>query len=206
MNIDSYLGLLNARIESNFRQELLARKDIEQAMHGKATNLANQVDRAILWETASALVVLAIVCGVLVFTSQFWLQLVSGVLLLVCFAMLCVYYWKHRQLKHLIHFEQNTTVLLQNLIVAVKQFINLYHWMMIVSIVVGMIVGGAYGAMETVNEVAPTLPTQLTEWYAIPASTLLVIFTYLLTRLYLQWVYGKPLRNLEKCLEELSTE
>lgn len=206
MNIDGYLGLLNARIETNTQAEQLARKDIERAIHGKATNLAAKINKAIMWETASILVVLGIVCAALVFYNLLWVQLLAGVALLICGAMLGVYVWKYRQLNQLVQFEQNTTILLQNLIIAVKQFIKLYHWMMVASIIIGAVLGGVYGAVESTLQLEPTVPSQLTEWYAIPLSVILVASTYWITRVYVNWVYGKPLQDLENCLDELSAK
>jgi hypothetical protein len=130
------------------------------------------------------------------------IHLIAVLTLVVCIAMAVVYAYKYRQLKQLVQFESNTKQLLQSLIKAVRQFINLYVWMIGIGIVLGFILGGVYGFMESATE-ASEMPEMLTAWYAIPATLLFMVVVLWACKWYIHQLYGKPLQALEQSAAEL---
>jgi hypothetical protein len=205
MNLDSYIVRLNEKLEATAQTERFGTAAIERAIHGKATHLAAKVNKAILLEAGSVLVVIMVALLVMLFNQLLWVQLMASMSLLFCLGIGGIYAWKYRQLNRLIRFESNTTLLLHNLIAAVKQFIALYNWALVASIVIGSLIGAIYGMVESTMPVEQTtMPTILTAWYAVPLSLSVIVVLFWATKWYINRLYGKPLKDLERCAAELT--
>jgi hypothetical protein len=205
MNLDSYKVRLNEKLEATAQTERFGTAAIERAIHGKATHLAAKVNKAILLELGSVLLMIMLVCAVMLFNDLIWVQLMASLALGICIAMGGLYGWKYWQLNRLVRFESNTTLLLRNLIAAVKQFITLYNWMMVASICIGGLIGAIYGMVEaTLPAERVTMPAELTAWYAIPVSIVMIVVIFLVSKWYINRLYGRPLRDLERCAAELA--
>ncbi len=205
MNLDSYIVRLNEKLEATAQTERFGTAAIERAIHGKATHLAARVNKAILMESGSVLLMIILVCAVMLFNDLIWVQLMASFSLVICLFMGGIYGWKYWQLNRLVRFESNTSLLLRNLIAAVKQFINLYNWMMVASICIGGLIGAIYGMVEaTLPTERVTMPAELTAWYAIPVSIVFIVVIFLASKWYINRLYGKPLKDLERCAAELT--
>ena len=202
MNLDNYITLLNSNLDMAAQTDRLDQKAISEAIHSKGTHLAAKVNRAILWEVGSLIVVLAGAAVALVLNTHELLQMVALFSLGICAVMAVVYSWKYRQLQHLVAFESNTLQLLRALISAVQQFIKVYIWMMAISTLVGFVLGGVYGYMEA-EGVDDQMPAVLTAWYAVPVSLAIMGLIFWGTKWYINRMYAKPLRALQQCLAEL---
>ena len=207
--IDSLILQLNKQMDAKASTVALNRSNIEAAMHGKASHLAEKVNRTLLWEAGSIVVLLGIVGILLVVNQHPFLQLISGVVVFICLAMGGVYFWSYRSIKLLLRFEVDTVSMLKGLITAVKKLMKIYTGMVAVSMAVGFVVGGLYAVFESVNKdgiaTAP-MPEALTAWYAVPASMVMILVAWWFTKWYIRRLYGKPLQALENCLKEITDE
>lgn len=210
MEIDMMLSQLNRELDHVSGNTQLAKDEIKDAMHRKAMHIADKVNRTIVWEGGSMVLMLLLGSCVLVFVTHALLQAMALFSIIVCLGMGVFYWYKYQKIKGLVRFEGNTVKLLQGLIGAIGQLIKLYIWLVGLSMAVGFILGGAYGIMEALAENNNTNQTNMPDFLkgvlAIPISLGAVLASVLLTRWYIFKLYGKPLAALKSCLAELQEE
>ena len=109
--------------------------------------------------------------------------------------------------------EASTKAWLEALVNFMDRFVRLYTRAMLITTPIAAVIGGGIGYYSGTQEEPDTMMPEPIDFHnttdqimLLVIGTLLLVFTYFGIKWSVKWMYGKPLAQLKKALEELESD
>lgn len=204
MNLDDLKSAWQAVNAQQLSEQRVSAAEVRRIIRSRSTSLLERINRTILLEVLASILLATGGCTYLFLLDDHHLPEIAflGVYFL---AVLVFYYYKYRALNLHELTEESLTTSLRHLVHRTQQFLRIYHYMIVVGVPLGALIGFAYGLYYAQRDGHPLAENLTTKVVAFAAAALVIVggFWILLSKWYVNRIYGKPFRDLQDCLAEL---
>ncbi len=211
MELDDFKSQLNRMFDQPGTDK--TDQELTRLLRQTSGNAVSKIRRNMAIEIASS-VVLVLVLGVFALViGSLVVKVAAAMALVTTLIQGAGFWWKSRDLAWTYSSDDgNLRETLVRTLATVHHFIRLYTRFTIVAYIIGLLLGGYLGAQTAIsNRHDPLFDiVPFTGWTAIGLALGFLLITTVACWLFLKWwvnfSYGKYLRDLEHCLRQLTSE
>ena len=206
MEIDDLKSLWNELATNQTKTQSIDKAEIKKLIKGKTQHAVSKINRSILLEVGSLLIVTLFFAFSIFFQEKIVDYTLLSALIVFCSAYFLYYGIKYQRINSIINSGQNLRTSLKNLISTLGYFLKFYLYSSLIVTPIAFLTGFFYGyssLQETNNPVALDFYTLITLDVTAGVLTILV---YPFMKWYIRRLYGRYIDELKNCLKELDVD
>lgn len=209
VELDDLKNIWSKNITNDVVKNNLEQEQIRLLLKNKSNDIIEKIRKNVLIEIVLFFVCLCIITMVTIYFNNKEVTVLSGIVIGFIFIPYLFYYIKkYREIKNNLFYHQDIKTNLQNMIVLLQKYLNIYFYgSLLLTPITGVLSG--YAILYEMKALGFLLYFDMFNkavFIGILAfAALLSLLSYPLMKWYIHKLYGQHLEKLKDCLNELNT-